>query len=147
MPKAKKKERKENPGWANLTPGNPKHGGYKVLREVREGKFPDRRTALGRALDSFQMELESHFGGSFNGIQRVYFQTIMIPLFVYLYIANPIKEGSDEFLYDWKWSLSRLDNSYPRLVALGDGSGGKMESLEDYLVRVKEESMGGKKGK
>jgi len=128
-------------GRDNLIPGGHRtHGGYLALRKAKEGIYPDKRTKLGMALTSFQGELEDHFNG-FNSIQRVYFSTIMVPLFIFLWECDPI--SGDGWHFDWKWSLSRLDNCYQKLVQLADSKPSKaIESLEQYLVRVDKESKG-----
>ena len=133
--------KKKKDGRDNLIPGaNLRHGGYKALKEAKQGILPRGNTRLGQALKSFQVELEGHFGG-FNKIQNVYFSTVMVPLFIFLWECDPI--SGDGWHFDWKWSLSRLDNCYQKLVQLADSKPGKgMESLEDYLVRVSEESKG-----
>jgi hypothetical protein len=124
----------------NPSPSNLKHGGYVALKEAKQGILPRGNTRLGRALKTFRDQLESHFDGGFNPIQEAYFGTIVTPLFIYLWSADPIKEGTSDFLHDWKWSLSRLDTCYKKLIDLSTtGTGGIVPDLKEIIIESKED--------
>ena len=94
---------------------NLRHGSYKLLRELKEGKGLDLRTNLGKSLEAVEHGLQAK--KPFNAYQALLFRTIILPHLAFL-AAHPMINDEGQLMSDWKWTATKVENSLKLLASL-----------------------------
>ena len=108
------------------------HGAYTMLALAKQGKLPDGRSRLGKAIRAIQKRIAEHFGGELNHLQEIEMFNLT-PLLCFL-LQHPATTQSGKLSEDWKWCFTRVENALRVLCELGSKKPpAKVPTIEEII--------------
>ena len=116
-----------------------KHGAYTALALAKEGRLPDKRTRLGKAVCAIERKIIEHFGGQLNNLQQVELFNLM-PLIVFL-LKHPMITEKGGLAEDWKWAFNKVENGLRVLCELANKKPpAKVPTIEEIVADYENET-------
>jgi hypothetical protein len=107
------------------------HGGYKLLRALKEQRFPDRRTRIGASLKGIERNVREYFG-ELTPLQEIELLFTLLPLMGFL-LKKPMCNEGGGINEDSRWASNRLNKSLGSLRSHADKKDPKVLDVNEYL--------------
>jgi len=116
-----------------------KHGAYTAHALAKQGRLPDKRTGLGKAVHAIERKITEHFGGELNNLQQIELFNLM-PLIVFL-LKHPVTTEEGTLAADYKWAFGRIENGLRVLCELGSKKPpAKVPTIEEIIADYENET-------